>query len=547
MTDRLAIALAQLNPTVGYLSGNIDRVRTARAEAAARGADLMVCSELVVSGCPPEDLVLKPFFPAAVERAVEELARETADGGPAVLIGAPWRNGDGVHNAVLLLDGGKVAAVRYKHDLANDGCFDEKRVFAAGPVPGPINFRGVRLGVLIGDDMATADVAETLAECGAELLIVPAASPFATEHGDVRMNAAVARVTETELPLVYVNQVGGQDERVFDGTSFVLDHDRTLKAQAPGFREHLLVTRWERDDENRWVCQEGEILPPAEGPEAIYQALMLGLRDHVNKNRFPGVLIGLSGGIDSALAAAVAVDALGADRVHAVTMPSAQTPRVSVEDAAEVAQLLGCKPYEIDIQPAVQIIDKMLAPAFLGRDRDDTEDSIESRVRGLTLMALSDKFGGMVLSAVNKSDLSVGHATLYGDMSGCYALLKDVYRTTVFELARWRNGALPQGALGPAGRVLPERMTAKAVELKPGRDMLPPSEVLDDILECLIERDIGIDDIVARGHDRETVDRVWRMLERAEYKRRQAPPGVRMTGREQRNPITNGFASVVET
>jgi NAD+ synthase len=547
MTDRLAIALAQLNPTVGYLSGNIDRVRTARAEAAARGADLMVCSELVVSGCPPEDLVLKPFFPAAVERAVEELARETADGGPAVLIGAPWRNGDGVHNAVLLLDGGKVAAVRYKHDLANDGCFDEKRVFAAGPVPGPINFRGVRLGVLIGDDMATADVAETLAECGAELLIVPAASPFATEHGDVRMNAAVARVTETELPLVYVNQVGGQDERVFDGTSFVLDHDRTLKAQAPGFREHLLVTRWERDDENRWVCQEGEILPPAEGPEAIYQALMLGLRDHVNKNRFPGVLIGLSGGIDSALAAAVAVDALGADRVHAVTMPSAQTPRVSVEDAAEVAQLLGCKRDEIGIQPAVQIIDKMLAPAFLGRDRDDTEDSIESRVRGLTLMALSDKFGGMVLSAVNKSDLSVGHATLYGDMSGCYALLKDVYRTTVFELARWRNGALPQGALGPAGRVLPERMTAKAVELKPGRDMLPPSEVLDDILECLIERDIGIDDIVARGHDRETVDRVWRMLERAEYKRRQAPPGVRMTGREQRNPITNGFASVVET
>jgi NAD+ synthase len=547
MTDRLAIALAQLNPTVGYLSGNIDRVRTARAEAAARGADLMVCSELVVSGCPPEDLVLKPFFPAAVERAVEELARETADGGPAVLIGAPWRNGDGVHNAVLLLDGGKVAAVRYKHDLANDGCFDEKRVFAAGPVPGPINFRGVRLGVLIGDDMATADVAETLAECGAELLIVPAASPFATEHGDVRMNAAVARVTETELPLVYVNQVGGQDERVFDGTSFVLDHDRTLKAQAPGFREHLLVTRWERDDENRWVCQEGEILPPAEGPEAIYQALMLGLRDHVNKNRFPGVLIGLSGGIDSALAAAVAVDALGADRVHAVTMPSAQTPRVSVEDAAEVAQLLGCKRDEIGIQPAVQIIDKMLAPAFLGRDRDDTEDSIESRVHGLTLMALSDKFGGMVLSAVNKSDLSVGHATLYGDMSGCYALLKDVYRTTVFELARWRNGALPQGALGPAGRVLPERMTAKAVELKPGRDMLPPSEVLDDILECLIERDIGIDDIVARGHDRETVDRVWRMLERAEYKRRQAPPGVRMTGREQRNPITNGFASVVET
>jgi len=553
MTDRIAIALAQLNPTVGDIAGNARKVRDARAEAAARGADLVLCPELVVSGYPPEDLVLKPFFLASVRRAVEEIAAETADGGPAVVVTAPWEQDGRVHNAALLLDGGAVRAVRFKHDLPNYGPFDEKRVFAAGPVPGPVNFRDVRLGLMICEDMWTPDVAETLAECGAEILLVPNGSPFETDKLDLRVNLAVARVTETGLPLVYVNQVGGQDELVFDGGSFALGADRALVAQAARWREQVVMTRWVREG-GGWRCEHGEAVEPDQGVEAVYQAMVLGLRDYVNKNRFPGVLIGMSGGIDSALSAAVAVDALGSERVHCVMMPSPYTSRESLEDAAEAAELLGVRIDTIPIGPAMEAFEAMLAPAFGGRDPDITEENIQSRSRGMTLMALSNKFGAMVLSTGNKSEMSVGYATLYGDMCGGYSVLKDVYKTMVYALSRWRNQTLPPGALGPGGRVIPERILTKAptAELKPNQtdqDTLPPYDVLDDILECLVEHDLGVAEIVARGHDRETVDRVWRMLDRAEYKRRQAPPGVKITrrsfGKDRRYPITNGFTSLI--
>ncbi|BBK31124.1 NAD+ synthase [Stella humosa] len=549
MSDRLAIALAQINPTVGDVDGNARKVREARARAAALGADLMVGPELVLAGYPPEDLVLKPMFQDRVRATVEALAAETGDGGPAILVGAPWRVDGRLYNAALLLDGGKVAAVRLKYDLPNYGVFDEKRVFAAGAMPGPIMFRGVRLGVMICEDMWTPDVAETLQESGAEILVVPNGSPYEGDKGDERLRLAVERVTETGLPLIYVNQVGGQDELVFDGASFVLDADRSLKAQMPSFVEAVALTRWQREADG-WACVEGALEAPAEGIAAIYGAMVLGLRDYVNKNRFPGVVLGLSGGVDSALAAAVAVDALGPERVKAVMMPSPYTSQDSLDDAAECAGLMGIDLSTVSIEPAMAAFAQMLSGAFAGRGADTTEENIQSRARGVTLMALSNKLGHMVLSTGNKSEMSVGYATLYGDMCGGYAILKDVYKMTVYALCEWRNQALPAGGMGPDGRVIPQRIITKAptAELKPNQtdqDSLPPYEVLDEILQCLVEEEMAVDDIVALGHDAAVVRRVWQMLDRAEYKRRQAPPGVKITrrafGRDRRYPITNGF------
>jgi NAD+ synthase len=553
MTDRLVIALAQLNPTLGDVRGNIDKLRRARQEAQEGGADLMLASELAVSGYPPEDLVLKPFFLDAVEEGVKALAAETADGGTALLVGAPWRDGDRVHNAVLLLDGGKVAATRFKHDLPNYGVFDEKRVFAAGPMPGPIPFRGVRLGVPICEDIWTADVVECLQETGAELLLVPNGSPYEAGKADQRLQIVLNRVTESGLALAYLNQVGGQDELVFDGASFVIGQNGALRRQLPSFREHVAITEWVRGEEG-WDCTEGERIAPPEGVEAIYGAMVLGLRDYVNKNGFPGVLIGLSGGIDSAISAAVAVDALGADRVHCVMLPSPYTSQHSLDDAAECAAALGTRLDSISIEPAMQAFGAMLGPLFEGTTPDITEENIQSRARGVTLMALSNKFGKMVLTTGNKSEMSVGYATLYGDMCGGYSVLKDVYKTTVYELSRWRNQVHPEDSMGPTGRVIPERIITKAptAELKPNQtdqDSLPPYDALDDILNCLVEEEKSVDEIVARGHDRATVARVWRLLDRAEYKRRQAPPGVKLTrrnfGRDRRYPITNSTLSLI--
>ena len=558
MTDRLAIALAQINPALGDIAGNLALIRARRAEAAAQGADLVVTTELSITGYPPEDLVLKRMFLDEARGAAEALAGDTADGGPGLIVGAPWLDDPKaagplrfhVTNAALLLDGGEIGAVIHKHDLPNYSVFDEKRVFKAGPMPGPVNFRGVRLGLAICEDTWTPDVCECLEESGAEILVVPNGSPFEMDKSDLRVQTAVARVTETGLPLIYVNQVGGQDELVFDGGSFVLDAGCNLRAQLPVLREALELTSWARGDDGVWTCAEAALAPPEVGMEPVYGALTLGLRDYVNKNRFEGVILGLSGGIDSALSAAVAVDALGAERVHCVMMPSPYTSGESLEDAAETARLLGVRLDSIGIEPAMEAFQGMLEPLFDALPADVTEENIQARSRGITLMAISNKLGYMVLSTGNKSEMSVGYATLYGDMAGGFNVLKDVYKTTVYQLARWRNQALAKGALGPAGRVIPERILTKApsAELRPGQtdqDSLPPYEQLDDILECLIEEEMRVADIVARGHERAEVNRVWRMLETAEYKRRQACPGVKVTrrafGRDRRYPITNAF------
>ena len=554
MTDRLTVALAQLNPHVGDIRGNLAKIRDARAKAAAGGADLLLSSELLVSGYPPEDLVRKPFFLDLIESCVNELAGETGDGGPAVILGTPWRIDGEVYNAALVLDGGGIAGVRLKHDLPNYGVFDEKRVFTAGPMPGPLSVRGVRIGIPVCEDIWGPDVVECLQETGAEILLVPNGSPFEAGKSEVRLQLSIARVVESGLPLIYLNQVGGQDELVFDGASFVVDGDRTLKARLPAFEEAVEIVRFDRQAGGQWRCASGPVHPLPEGIEAIYRTLVLGLRDYVGKNRFPGVLLGLSGGIDSALSAAIAVDALGSEAVRCVMMPSPYTSLESLEDAAACADMLGVHYDTISIEPAMAAFDEMLAGAFAGRGPDITEENLQSRARGVTLMALSNKFGHMLLSTGNKSEMSVGYATLYGDMCGGYSVLKDVYKTAVFELARWRNQQVPAGALGPTGRVMPERILTKAptAELKPDQrdeDSLPPYAKLDDILSCLIEAEMGVADIVARGHARETVDAVWRLLDRAEYKRRQAPPGVKVTarsfGRDRRYPITNATQTLL--
>ena len=549
MTDRMTIALAQLNPVVGDLDGNIQKLRNARAEAAKAGADLVLSSELSVSGYPPEDLVLKPAFQQRCREAVERLAAETGDGGPALIVGSPWLDDGKLYNAALLLDAGGIAATRFKIDLPNYSVFDEKRVFSAGRPQGPVNFRDIRLGLMVCEDMWTPEVAETLVESGAKIMLVPNGSPYEHDKHDHRIALGGARVQETRLPLVYVNQVGGQDEIVFDGASFALDPDATLKAQLPAWDARVSITRWERRNDG-WRCVAGEILPVLDGLAGIYRAMMVGLADYVEKNRFPGVILGLSGGVDSALSAAVAVDALGADRVRAVMMPSPYTSSDSLEDAAECARLLGIRLDNVSIEPAMRAFAEMLAPIFAGRAADTTEENIQSRARGVTLMAISNKLGHMVLSTGNKSEMSVGYATLYGDMCGGYSVLKDVYKMTVYRLSRWRNQARPDSGRGPAGRIMPERIITKAptAELKPNQtdqDSLPPYEVLDGILECLIEGEMPVEAIAAKGFDRATIERVWRMLDLAEYKRRQAPPGVKITrrafGRDRRYPITNAF------
>ena len=556
MTDSLNIALCQINPTVGDITGNLARIRAARETAASQGADLAVFSELVVSGYPPEDLVRKPVFVERVWQAVQDLAADTKDG-PAMIIGAPvaesGSGGDKVFNSALLLDGGEVTAIRHKRELPNYGVFDEIRVFDRGPLPGPMNFRGVRLGVMVCEDMWFPDVAECLEETGAELLVVINGSPFESDKPDERIGHAVGRVTESGLPMVYVNQVCGQDELVFDGASFVLNADRTLAHQSPAWVDSITTTAWTRGGDGQpdtWTCAVGEVTPVANGLDSLYQAMVLGLRDYVNKNGFPGVVLGLSGGIDSALSAAVAVDALGAERVWTVMMPSPYTSQESLDDAAGCAELLGCRLDTVSIEPAMAAYDTMLGGLFEGREADTTEENIQSRARGVTLMSLSNKFGHMVLSTGNKSEMSVGYATLYGDMCGGYSVLKDVYKMDVFALCKWRNQTQPAGALGPDGRVMPERVISKppSAELKPDQkdeDSLPPYDKLDDILRGLIEGEESIETIAARGHDRETVERIWRMLDLAEYKRRQAPPGVKLTrrafGRDRRYPITNGF------
>jgi NAD+ synthase len=552
--DRLAIAVAQLNPTVGDISGNLECARKARQQAARDGADLIAFSELFIAGYPPEDLVLKPAFQAACRSAVETLARGTADGGPAALIGTPWVEDGKLYNAYALLDGGRVAALRFKVNLPNYGVFDEKRVFASGPLPGPISFRGVRLGVPVCEDTWTdwgdyENVVECLTETGAELLIVPNGSPYWRDKAEVRLNVSVQSIAETRLPLIYVNQIGGQDELVFDGASFGLNADRSIAFQLPAFQETVFTAHWSRSG-GVWRCAQGPIARPDDLDQADYTACVLGLRDYVDKNRFKGVVIGLSGGIDSALCAAMAADALGRERVRCLMLPFRYTAQESLDDAAAIARALGVRYDVVPIESAVRGLEASLAAVFAGSLRDVTEENLQARARGTILMAVSNKFSLMVVTTGNKSEMSVGYATLYGDMNGGFNPIKDLYKTEVYRLAQLRNRWKPTDARGPAGEVIPQNVltrppSAELRENQTDQDTLPPYDVLDRILERLVEREESTASIVAAGFDRETVMKIERMLYLAEYKRRQAAPGVKVTlknfGRDRRYPIVNRF------
>ncbi|MBO0141839.1 NAD+ synthase [Agrobacterium sp. Ap1] len=546
----LRIAVAQLNPTVGDVAGNLALAREARRDAAREGADLLMLTELFISGYPPEDLVLKPSFLKACLKAVETLAAETADGGPGVLIGFPRQGETGRHNSVALLDAGKIIAIRDKIDLPNYGEFDEKRVFTEGSISGPYNFRGIRIGVPICEEIWNdMGVCETLAESGAEILLVPNGSPYYRGKLDVRYQVALRQVIESGLPLIFANQLGGQDELVFDGASFAFNADKSLAFQLSQFETAFIVTDWRREEDG-WRCQPGPMVRIPEKEEADYHACLLGFRDYVNKNGFKSVVLGLSGGIDSAVCAAIAVDALGEERVRTIMLPYRYTSEDSFKDAADCAKALGCRYDIVPISDPVEGFLASLSDMFEGTDQGITEENLQSRTRGTILMAISNKFGSMVVTTGNKSEMSVGYATLYGDMNGGFNPIKDLYKMQVYALAEWRNENVPAGALGPSGEVIPKNIISKApsAELRPDQkdqDSLPPYPVLDDILECLVEMEMGTEDIVARGHDVATVHRIEHLLYLAEYKRRQSAPGVKITkknfGRDRRYPITNRF------
>jgi NAD+ synthase len=547
-TNTLSIAFAQMTQKVGGLAANADAMLAKRAEAGA--VDLVVFPEMQLIGYPAEDLINKPALSARADAELARMAVATADGGPAMLVGTLHRDGDRLFNAVALLEGGKVAAQHFKHELPNYGTFDEKRHFSAGPLPDPILFKGVRIGVPICEDIWFPAVCAHLKAAGAEFLLSPNGSPYEIDKDDLRASKVVgARVAETGLPLAYINRVGGQDELAFDGASFILNGDGSLALQLPDWEEALVTTHWTRES-GGWRCGDGPkaVLDPH--PADVYHAMMVGLRDYVNANRFPGVILGLSGGIDSAICAAIAADALGPDRVWCVMLPSRFTSQASLDDAAACAKLIGCRLDTIPISPAVEGFDAMLSESFADKQVDLTEENIQSRIRGVTLMALSNKFGPMLVTTGNKSEMAVGYATIYGDMAGGYNPIKDAYKMTVFAIARWRNANKPRLGLGPDGPVMPEAIITKppSAELRPDQkdsDSLPDYPELDPILIGLVEEELSVDEVAARGHDRATVERIEKLLYTAEYKRRQAPPGVKLGkknfGRDRRYPITNAF------
>ena len=552
MKDGVTIALAQLNPKVGDLAGNLDLALRARRQAGEAGADAVVFSELFLCGYPPEDLLLRREFQDAVAAAAERLAAATASAGPAMLMGMCRREGGRLYNSVGVLAGGEIRGMRDKVHLPNYGVFDEARLFAPGAMPvAPVSLAGVSVGAPICEDIWRGDVAASLAEGGAEMLLVANGSPFEVGKGDQRRKHAAARVAECGVPLIYVNQVGGQDELVFDGGSFVLNADGAPAARLPRWREAVTATRWERAG-GVWRCvsaPEESGGSEASEQEDMYQALLLGLRDYVEKNGFAGVLLGLSGGVDSALVAVLAADALGSERVRCLRLPSRYTSRESMEDAAELAANLGVRLDDLPIEAAVRSASEGLGEVRSGEGeaalRAVTAENLQARMRGLLLMGLSNDTGALLLTTGNKSELSVGYATLYGDMNGGFNPLKDVYKSDVYALCRWRNGR-------GGGAVIPARVLEKApsAELREGQrdsDSLPDYAVLDGVLRGLVEEAMSVEEIAARGFAPELVRRVEGMLLAAEYKRRQGAPGVKLSsrhfGRDRRYPITNGFRS----
>ena len=546
MAEHFRLTLAQLNPTVGDLSGNVARALDAWRAARDAGARMVALTEMFVTGYQTQDLVMRPAFVRDAMAAVERLAAETAQG-PAIGIGGPCLRDGRLYNAYYVLDGGQVSAVVFKHHLPNAEVFDEKRLFAASEVHGPVRVGPLRIGTPICEDSWHPDVVETLAETGAEILLVPNGSPYHREKLDVRVNLMVTRVVETGLPLVYLNMVGGQDDQVFDGASFVLNPGGRLMAQLPAFQEALVHVDFTRTAEG-WRAGQAAIAPQPDLWEADYHAMVLSLRDYLRKSGFARVLLGLSGGIDSALVAAIASDAIGPANVRCVMLPSRYTSQASLEDAAAVARALGCPLDEVAIGGPQAAVTEALSGLFAGRPADLTEENIQSRLRGLLLMALSNKFGEMLLTTGNKSEVAVGYCTIYGDMNGGFNPIKDLYKTRVFQACRWRNRNHRPWMLGPEGEVIPPRVIDKppSAELRPDQkdeDSLPPYPTLDAILEGLVDRELSVADLVAQGFDRETVKKVERLIFLSEWKRFQSAPGTRLTRRafwlDRRYPIVN--------
>ncbi len=546
MSDMFRLMLAQLNPTVGAIAANLARAREAWDKGREAGADMVALTEMFVTGYQTQDLILKPAFVTAAIAAVEALAVDCADG-PALGIGGPVRAGGKLYNGYYVLEGGRVHARVLKHHLPNDAVFDEKRVFASADVHGPYVVKGVRIGTPICEDAWHPDVAETLAETGAEILLIPNGSPYHRGKPNLRLNLMVSRVIETGLPLVYLNMVGGQDDQVFDGSSMVLNPGGRLMAQLPQFDECEVIVTFRRGASG-WEADQGEIceIPPI--GEADYRACVMATGDYMRKCGFKKALLGLSGGIDSAIVAAMAVDALGPENVRCVMLPSEFTSAHSLEDAAAAAGALGCRLDTVPIGGAQAAVGEALGPLFAGTEPGITEENIQSRLRGVMLMALSNKFGEMLLTTGNKSEMAVGYCTIYGDMNGGYNPVKDMYKTRMFLTAKWRNQNHRPWMKGPAGEVIPARIIEKppSAELRANQrddDSLPPYEVLDAILECLVEKEMAVAEIVALGFDRAVVKKVEHLLYLAEYKRYQAAPGVRLTQKafwlDRRYPIVN--------
>ena len=546
MSDSFRLTLAQLNPTLGDFAGNISKAREAWLKGCEAGADLVMLPEMFVTGYQPQDMVMKPAFTRDAMARVDRFAEELAEG-PALAIGAPRLIDGKLYNAYHILRDGRVAAIMLKHELPNYGVFDEMRLYEPGPISGPYSIGNLRLGSPICEDAWHEDVSETLAETGAEMLLVPNGSPYRREKFDTRMGHMVARVVETGLPLVYLNMVGGQDDQVFDGGSFVLNPGGQLAAMLPVFEEAVVHVDFERKD-GGWVAVEGDRAVHPDPLEQDYHAMVLSLRDYMAKTGFKKVLLGLSGGIDSAIVATIAVDALGAENVRGVMLPSEYTSDVSLEDAEGVAQNLGIRLDTVCIAGPRAAVTEALAPLFNGHDPGLTEENIQSRLRGLLLMAQSNKFGEMLLTTGNKSEVAVGYTTIYGDMSGGYNPIKDLYKTRVFAAARWRNGNHRPWMHGPRGEVIPVRIsekppTAELREDQKDEDSLPPYEVLDGILELLVDKEASVADCVEAGYDRETVKKVEHLIYISEYKRFQSAPGARLSQRafwlDRRYPIVN--------
>lgn len=534
MSRTFRLTLAQLNPTVGAIAANAARAFAAWEEGRRAGAEMVALTEMFITGYQTQDLVMKPAFAAHAMRAVEELAARITDG-PALGIGGPCVKDGLLYNAYYILQDGRIAATVLKHELPNNDVFDEKRVFASAPLQGPYRVGPLRIGTPICEDAWHSDVAETLAESGAEILLVPNGSPYHRGKPAVRTNLMVARVVETGLPLVYLNMVGGQDDQIFDGASFVLNPGGGLAVQLPQFDEVIAHVDFDETPEG-WRARPGDLALIPKVVEADYRAMVESLRDYLAKTGFSRVVLGLSGGVDSALVAAIAADAIGPANVHCIMLPSRFTSAHSLEDAAAVARALGTRLDTVPITEAQEAVGGALAPLFEGTDPGITEENIQSRLRGVMLMAVSNKFGGMLLTTGNKSEVAVGYCTIYGDMNGGYNPLKDLYKTRVFATCRWRNENHRPWMKGPEGEVIPPRVIDKppSAELRENQkdeDSLPPYPVLDAILEGLVERDCSVADLVAEGFDRATVKKVEHLLYISEYKRFQSAPGTRLTKR----------------